>query len=143
MSDVIETTPAATPDPPPDRADDTDDGTDEVVGAEVDRAGARGWRRAVAVGLCAYAVARLCVLGGAAVRAMQVTVDQRVSGETEQGALTVMTGVLTQWDGLWYLELVRSGYPTSVPADITYNQLEACASSTPSSPAATPSPRSR
>ena len=125
---MIETEPVATPEPRPDPAE-----------ATADRTGARdahGWRRAVAVGLCAYAVSRLCVIGGAAVRAMQVTVDQRASGETEEGALTVMTGVLTQWDGLWYLELVRAGYPTSVPPDITYNQLEARAAFFPMFPAA-------
>ena len=37
----------------------------------------------------------------------------------------LISGVLTQWDGLWYLEIVRSGYPRSIPADITYFQLEA------------------
>ncbi len=39
--------------------------------------------------------------------------------------LGLITGVLTQWDGLWYLEIVRSGYPRSIPPDITYFQLEA------------------
>ena len=33
--------------------------------------------------------------------------------------------MLTSWDGRWYLEIVRGGYPTSIPADITYFQLEA------------------
>ena len=33
--------------------------------------------------------------------------------------------MFTQWDGLWYLEIVRSGYPRSIPPDITYFQLEA------------------
>jgi hypothetical protein len=33
--------------------------------------------------------------------------------------------VLTSWDGLWYMEIVRNGYPTTVPADMTYFQLEA------------------
>jgi hypothetical protein len=33
--------------------------------------------------------------------------------------------VLTSWDGRWYLEIVRGGYPSSVPPNITYEQLEA------------------
>ena len=33
--------------------------------------------------------------------------------------------VLTSWDGLWYLEVVRRGYPTSVPRPLTFFQLEA------------------
>ena len=60
--------------------------------------------------------------------------------------------MFTQWDGLWYLEIVRNGYPRSIPANITYFQLEARAAffplypmlvrdrSTRSSPAATRSP---
>ncbi len=94
------------------------------------------WRRAVAVGIGAYLFSRLCVVGGAAVRAMQVTVDQRTSGEPEEGAASLLTGVFTQWDGKWYLELVRSGYPQRVPADITFNQLEARAAFFPMFPGA-------
>ena len=30
--------------------------------------------------------------------------------------LGLITGVFTQWDGLWYLEIVRNGYPRSIPA---------------------------
>ena len=33
--------------------------------------------------------------------------------------------VLTSWDGLWYFEIVRHGYPTSVPSPITYFDPEA------------------
>ena len=28
-------------------------------------------------------------------------------------------------DGLWYLELVRSGYPSTIPPDVTYHVNEA------------------
>jgi 4-amino-4-deoxy-L-arabinose transferase-like glycosyltransferase len=83
------------------------------------------WNRALAVGLAAFVVSRLCVIAGTAVRAAQVTVDAREDGEAEPGALSVISGVLTSWDGKWYLEIVRGGYPGSVPPDITYNQLEA------------------
>jgi len=33
--------------------------------------------------------------------------------------------VLTSWDGLWYLSLVREGYPRSVPPHVTYFDGEA------------------
>lgn len=94
------------------------------------------WRRAVAVGLTAYVVSRLCVIAGAAVRASQVVVDQRKDGEPEQGAVELITGVMTSWDGAWYLELVRRGYPDSIPANITYGQLEARAAFFPMYPGA-------
>jgi 4-amino-4-deoxy-L-arabinose transferase-like glycosyltransferase len=83
------------------------------------------WRRALTVGLAAYVVSRLCVIAGTAVRAAQVAVDARADGDPEPGAGSVITQVLTSWDGRWYLEIVRGGYPSSVPPNITYEQLEA------------------
>ncbi|HSP27222.1 MAG TPA: hypothetical protein VLN74_01650, partial [Ilumatobacteraceae bacterium] len=83
------------------------------------------WTRAVAVGLGAYLISRLCVIAATAVRASQVVVDARADGEPEPGAGSLISGVLTSWDGRWYLELVRRGYPDSIPANITYEQLEA------------------
>jgi hypothetical protein len=83
------------------------------------------WRRALIVGLAAYLVSRLCVIAGTAVRAAQLAVDARTDGEAEPGAGSVISQVLTSWDGRWYLEIVRGGYPSSVPANITYEQLEA------------------
>jgi hypothetical protein len=104
----------------PDQAgpDHVDDG--HVAGAPGD-----AWRRAVVVGLAAYVVARLCVIAGAGVRAAQLVVDARTDGTPEPSAGSTITQVLTSWDGRWYLELVRRGYPDSIPPDITYEQLEA------------------
>ncbi|MDX2379657.1 MAG: glycosyltransferase family 39 protein [Acidimicrobiia bacterium] len=85
-----------------------------------------GWRRALFVGLAAYVVSRFCVLAGAGVRAAQQVADLRADGdEAPQSALTHITDVLTSWDGLWYLEIVRRGYPDSIPAGISYEQIEA------------------
>jgi hypothetical protein len=88
------------------------------------------WRRAVLVGLVAYLVARLCIIAGAGVRAAQLVVDARedaggVVGADEPSAGSTVLQVLTSWDGRWYLELVRRGYPDSIPPNITYEQLEA------------------
>ena len=89
------------------------------------------WHRAVVVGLIAYAVTRLCVFAGAGVRASQMAVDARKLAELagvpaeEPTAVHTITEVLTSWDGRWYLELIRRGYPDSIPANITYEQLEA------------------
>jgi hypothetical protein len=88
--------------------------------------GRRDWYRAVGVGLAAFVVSRLCVLAGAGVRASQVVVDANNDGEPRPGSpVGLIAGVFTQWDGLWYMEIVRGGYPRSVPPDITYFQLEA------------------
>jgi hypothetical protein len=87
---------------------------------------ARTWKQAVTIGLVAFVVSRLCVLVGAGVRASQVTVDANTAGEPRPGSpLSLVTGVFTQWDGLWYLEIVRNGYPRSIPPNITFHQAEA------------------
>ena len=86
----------------------------------------RSWNRALAIGISAFVVSRLCMLAGAGVRASQVTVDANIDLEPRPGTpLGLVAGVFTQWDGLWYLEIVRSGYPRSIPPDITYFQAEA------------------
>jgi len=84
------------------------------------------WPRAVLVGLSAFVVSRLCVLAGAGVRASQVTVDANLDPErSPESPLSLIAGVFTQWDGNWYMEIVRNGYPRSIPPDITYFQLQA------------------
>jgi hypothetical protein len=84
-----------------------------------------------------YIVSRMCVLVGAAIVAAELRVDTNLADE--QGlpladphgaaplgnALRPMLDVFTSWDGLWYLEIVRSGYPTRIPTDITYHVDEA------------------
>jgi len=87
--------------------------------------------RAVVVGLSIYLVSRLCVIAGAGVRAAQRVVDVRkdiadgILDEAEPSAGSTISNVLTSWDGRWYLEIVRGGYPESIPDNITYEQLEA------------------
>jgi hypothetical protein len=97
-----------------------------VAEPAVDPTARRAWRRAVAIGVGAFVVSRLCVLAGAGIRASQVTVDANLDGEASPGSpLGLIAGVFTQWDGLWYLEIVRNGYPRSIPPDVTYFHIEA------------------
>jgi Gpi18-like mannosyltransferase len=77
-------------------------------------------------GIAAYVVSRLCVLAGAGVVASQRVVDANEAGLPQPGSgLDLITEVLVSWDGKWYLEIVRGGYPRDVPPDITYFQMEA------------------
>lgn len=102
-----------------------------------DAAARRSWHRAIAIGLVVYVVSRLCVLGAAGVRASQQAVEQRESGVTGRlSTVDLITQVFTSWDGLWYLEIVRNGYPRSIPPDITYFQEEARAAFFPLYPIA-------
>jgi hypothetical protein len=101
-----------------------------------DQAERREWYRALAIGLVAFVVSRLCVLAGAGVRASQLVVEANKDGEPRPGTpLGLIAGVLTQWDGLWYMEIVRGGYPRSIPPEITYFQDEARAAFFPLYPA--------
>lgn len=84
-----------------------------------------------------YVVSRVCVLAGAAVVAAELRVDSNLADErglpladphataSVGSATRPMIDVLTSWDGLWYMEIVRNGYPRSIPPDVTYHVDEA------------------
>ena len=84
-----------------------------------------------------YLVSRACVLAGAAVVAAEMRVDANLADErglpfgdphatsSIESATGPMLDVLTSWDGLWYMEIVRNGYPKSIPPDVTYHVDEA------------------
>ena len=125
---MARTTPAepAIEPPPDDTPSDEAPTTSGTVTAVPANGQQRSWRQALTIGICAFVVSRLCVLAGAGVRASQVTVDAAEDLEPRPGTpLGLITGVFTQWDGLWYLEIVRNGYPRSLPPDITYFDVEA------------------
>jgi hypothetical protein len=98
-------------------------------------------RAMVRFALPVYLISRACVLAGAAVVAAELRADQNLASERGldvgdphitspvaspiTSAARPMLDVLSSWDGLWYLELVRSGYPRSVPPDVTYHVAEA------------------
>lgn len=98
------------------------------------------WWRIAWYALPVYVLSRLCVLVGAAVVAAELRVDANLADErglatadphitdlaaTTGSALRPMLDVLTSWDGLWYMDIVRNGYPRTVPQDVTYHMDEA------------------
>lgn len=83
-----------------------------------------------------YIVSRLCVLAGAAVVAAEIRVDTNIAddiglevadphGTARGSAVRPIVDVLTSWDGKWYMEIVRNGYPREIPPDVTYHVDEA------------------
>jgi 4-amino-4-deoxy-L-arabinose transferase-like glycosyltransferase len=86
-----------------------------------------------------YVVSRLCVLVGAAVVAAELRIDTNlaeerslavadphiVDPENTGSAIRPMIDVLTSWDGLWYVDIIRDGYPKDIPPDVTYHVDEA------------------
>jgi hypothetical protein len=76
------------------------------------------WRRALAWSALAYLLSRAAVLAGAGAAAAAKT------PRPPSGAGPILK-VLTSWDGNWYFEVVRHGYPRHVPPHVTYFDLEA------------------
>ncbi len=78
------------------------------------------------VGVATWIVSRLCVLAGAGVRAAQQAVEANMAGLPQPGSPARLAfETFTLWDARWYMEIVRQGYPHSIPADVTYFQDEA------------------
>jgi hypothetical protein len=127
MSDVERTTEPAFPPP---------GGSAMRVSARAPLGSTRWWpmlRHALPV----YVVSRACVLVGAAVVAAELRVDANLAEErglptgdphataTVGSATRPILDVLTSWDGLWYMDIVRNGYPRTIPPDVTYHVDEA------------------
>lgn len=86
----------------------------------------KAWRLAMVKGAAAYVVSRVMVIAGSGIVAAQRGVDANVNGVARpEGAQTFIVQVLDSWDGNWYMEIVRGGYPKEIPPDITYFQVEA------------------
>lgn len=101
------------------------------------------WRGAILHGLIAYLLSRFAVLLGAGIVAAEMKADDnRVkermiwglltrpdphlrSMSTPKSATSMIIDVLTSWDGIWYMRIVRFGYPSYVPKSITYDDTQA------------------
>lgn len=101
------------------------------------------WRRAVRHGLFAYLLSRFAVFLGAGIVAAEMKADENRLKErmiwglltkpdphartntTPRSATSMVLDVLTSWDGIWYMRIVRFGYPSYVPESITYDDTQA------------------
>ncbi len=98
---------------------------------------ATAWWPMLRHALPVYVLSRLCVLIGAAVVAAELRIDANLAEERSLpvadphgtgnvgSAIRPIVDVLTSWDGLWYVDIVRNGYPTDIPPDVTYHIDEA------------------
>lgn len=101
------------------------------------------WRKAIAHGFLAYVMSRLAVFVGAAIVAAELRADDNRIRERfiwgpimradpharslamPRSATSMILDVLTSWDGIWYMRIVRFGYPSFVPPHITYDDTQA------------------
>ncbi len=108
------------------------------------------WRSVLCKAGLVYLFSRLCVSIGAAIVAAELRADDNLvkarfpsatfadphyaNRTLPTSAVHPMLDVLTSWDGLWYLRIVRSGYPHLVRPDITYDMSDARAAFFPAYP---------
>lgn len=108
------------------------------------------WRSALRSATIAYLFSRLCVVVGAALVASELRADENLrvakfplarwadphwwGKPIPTQATSPMVDVLTSWDGLWYLRIVRAGYPRVVRPDVTYEVADARAAFFPAYP---------
>ena len=78
------------------------------------------WGKALRRGFVAYALSRLFVVMGAAIAVAAEAVWSRLNEEEPVSGLTGLVQVLDSWDGHWYLDVVRSGYPHHIIPNVTY-----------------------
>ncbi|MGB8860089.1 MAG: glycosyltransferase family 39 protein [Ilumatobacteraceae bacterium] len=108
------------------------------------------WRRVLRKAGLVYLFSRLCVSVGAAIVAAELRADDNlikanypgapfadphyVDKAIPKSAVKPMLDVLTSWDGIWYLRIIRSGYPHVVQAHVTYEVSDARAAFFPAYP---------
>ena len=78
------------------------------------------WGKALRRGFVAYVLSRLFVVMGAAIAVAAEAVWSRLNEEEPVSGLTGLVQVLDSWDGHWYLDVVRSGYPHHIIPNVTY-----------------------
>lgn len=84
------------------------------------------WRSMLRRAGIAYLISRLCVIAGAGIVAAQEVAEANRDGlPRPKNAIGLILQVLTSWDGAWYYRIVRNGYPSSIPAEVTYEMPEA------------------
>lgn len=126
--------------------------SDTTITSELtdDTAATAGWRAALSKAGMVYLLSRLCVAVGAGVVAAELRADENArianfpgapfadphyfSRAIPTNALRPILDVLTSWDGIWYLRIVRDGYPTVVRPGVTYFVPEARAAFFPAYP---------
>ena len=78
------------------------------------------WGRTLRRVAVVYVLSRLFVIMGAAIAvAAQAVVDRTNDVEPING-LSGLADTLANWDGHWYLDVVREGYPHHIMPNVTY-----------------------
>ena len=78
------------------------------------------WSRAVYRGMVAYLLSRVLVLLGVGVGISAHAVRDRWEEKVPVEGFRAIVQALDSWDGHWYLDVTRMGYPRSIQPNVTY-----------------------
>lgn len=78
------------------------------------------WKRARLYALVAYLVSRVFVLAGGGIAVTTWALQNKQEGKPVKNGLKMLLEYLDMWDGHWYLEVVREGYPRLIQPEVTY-----------------------
>ena len=78
------------------------------------------WSRALRRGIFAYLLTRILVLLGGGVAITSWAVQLKEKGESPETGFSNIAKFLDMWDGHWYLDVVRMGYPRDIQDNVTY-----------------------
>lgn len=92
------------------------------------------WSRALKRGAIAYLLSRFFVAMGAGIAVSAWAVFDRINEEVPMGGLRALLDTLTMWDGHWYMDVAREGYPRSIMPNVTYEVPDARAAFFPMYP---------
>ncbi len=78
------------------------------------------WGKAIRKAGVVYLLSRLFVIMGAAIAVAAQAVADRSNDEEPANGLSGLASILDSWDGHWYLDVVREGYPHHIMPNVTY-----------------------
>ena len=81
---------------------------------------AHTWDRALRRGMLAYLLSRIFVLLGVGVGITAHAIRDRWDDKVPVQGPTAVIRALDAWDGPWYMDVARSGYPRHIMANVSY-----------------------
>ena len=83
------------------------------------------WSRALRRGMFAYLLSRVFVLLGVGMGIAAHAIRDRWEDKIPVEGITAIVRALDSWDGHWYLDVTRAGYPRHIQPNVTYTVSDA------------------
>lgn len=85
----------------------------------------RTWDHALRRSAIVYLLSRFFVLMGAGMAVSGWAVFDRINEEVPKSGLRSLADQLVMWDGHWYMDVAREGYPRNIVPNVTYEVPDA------------------